>query len=75
MDETQNDKLKNAMGMVKTMVQKLSDVWFLDIQRAEVNYNIRDIMDHLASVKSFGEEAIKIYNGLNDKIDARNKKR
>lgn len=75
MDETQNDKLKNAMGMVKTMVQKLSDVWFLDIQRAEVNYNIRDIMDHLVSVKWFGEEAIKIYNGLNDKIDARNKKR
>ena len=75
MDETQNDKLKNAMGMVKTMVQKLSDVWFLDIQRAEVNYNIRDIMDHLASVKWFGEEAIKLYNGLNDKIDARNKKR
>lgn len=63
------------MGMVKTMVQKLSDVWFLDIQRAEVNYNIRDIMDHLVSVKWFGEEAIKIYNGLNDKIDARNKKR
>lgn len=63
------------MGMVKTMVQKLSDAWFLDIQRAEVNYNIRDIMDHLASVKWFGEEAIKIYNGLNDKIDTMNKKR
>ena len=61
--------------MVKTTVQKLSDAWFLDIQRAEVNYNLREVMDHLASVKWFGEEAIKIYNGLNDKIDAMNKKR
>ena len=67
--------MKNAIGMVKTTVQKLSDAWFLDIQRAEVNYNLREVMDHLASVKWFGEEAIKIYNGLNDKIDAMNKKR
>ncbi|KNB44012.1 hypothetical protein JH06_2095 [Blastocystis sp. subtype 4] len=46
-----SDKLTTAISTIRDLVDNLTDSYFNDIRRSELNYSIRDIQDHLAAVE------------------------
>ena len=81
----QSDKLTTAISTIRDLVDNLTDSYFNDIRRSELNYSIRDIQDHLAAVelersineqvKWYANEGVKRFHNLSDKYEVMNKKR
>ena len=81
----QSDKLTAAISTIRNLVDNLTDSYFNDIRRSELNYSIRDIQDHLAAVelegviyvqvKWYANEGVKLFHKISDKYEVMNKKR
>ena len=63
------EAFSSLLGGVKDALDGMKDTYFDEFRRSEMNYNMRDITDHLTTTKWYVEEGMKICDDLNSKAE------
>ncbi|CBK24673.2 uncharacterized protein [Blastocystis hominis] len=57
------------------MLNGIENAYFNEFRRSEIVYSMRDIRDHLTTIRWYVEEGTKIHNDLHHKVEITNRVR